>query len=463
VFAPVDFSRVESALATPKGWADLGLLVVCLAIAWLVDRRVLAAREAAGNATRLRASVTRVVFPLTALALVLIAVMAYRRFVGPSFFLAIAGPMLIALAAIRMIVYGLRRLFKTQTWVTASERAIALGIWILVVLYFLGLFPEIVEALDDIVLPIGKTKISLLSIGTAIVVVVFTLIVTLWISGLAEQRLDRATHLDVNHRVVLGKFVRAVLLVVGVLIALQAIGFDLTLLSVFGGALGVGIGLGLQKLASNYIAGFTILIDRSIRPGDMVTVDNRIGRVSKLTSRYVVVRSLDGVEAIVPNETLVTTTVLNHTYSSRDIRLAIQVQVTYNCDIERALALMEEVARAQPRVLKSPEPIAFIASYGENRIVLELGAWIGDPENGLQNLRGAINREIFAAFSRHGICPPFPQRDVPAPDVPKGSADSVEATDSDKVEATDSDSVEATDSGKVEATDSPAQDSSTPK
>jgi small-conductance mechanosensitive channel len=429
VFSPVDFSRVESALATPKGWADLGLLVVCLGIAWLVDRRVGAARKAAGKRTRLRA-VTRVVFPLTALVLVLLAVTAYRRFVGPSFFLAIAGPMLIAFAAIRMIVYGLRRLFKTQTWVTASERAIALAIWILVVLYFLGLFPEIVEALDDIVLPIGKTKISLLSIGTAIIVVVFTLIVALWISGLAEQRLDRATHLDVNLRVVLGKFVRAVLLVVGVLFALQAIGFDLTLLSVFGGALGVGIGLGLQKLASNYIAGFTILIDRSIRPGDMVTVENRIGRVSKLTSRYVVVRSLDGFEAIVPNETLVTTTVLNHTYSSRDFRLAVQVQVAYSCDVERALALMEEVARTQPRVLDSPEPIAFIASYGENRMFLELGAWIGDPENGLQNLRGAINREIFAAFSRHGICPPFPQREATAPDMPTGAADRAEATDS---------------------------------
>ncbi len=135
------------------------------------------------------------------------------------------------------------------------------------------------------------------------------------------------------------------------LIALQAVGIDLTLLTVFGGALGVGIGLGLQKLASNYIAGFTILLDRSIRLGDMITVDNRFGVVAKLTARYVVVRSLDGIEAVVPNETLVTTTVLNHSYTSRDIRVAVPVQVSYDSDVERALALMEEAARAQPRVL----------------------------------------------------------------------------------------------------------------
>ena len=195
----------------------------------------------------------------------------------------------------------------------------------------------------------------------------FTLIVTLWVSGLVEQRLNRATHLDVNYRVVLAKFVRAVLLIVGVLIALQAIGFDLTLLSVFGGALGVGIGLGLQKLASNYIAGFTILIDRSIRPGDIVTVDNRLAIVSRLTSRYVVVRSMDGVEAIVPNETLVTTTVLNHTYSSRQSGSRSRSRSGTAATSLRALDLMDEAARREPRVLAAPAPPASIASFAENR------------------------------------------------------------------------------------------------
>jgi small-conductance mechanosensitive channel len=422
MLAPIDFSRIETALSTRPGWVELGLVVVCLASAWLVERRALRARgedDVAQKKRRLHASFTRVVFPITAIALVVLASFAYGRYVAAPFFLAIAAPMLIALAAIRMIVYGMRRLFHAERWLPTSERTIAFTIWGLVLLYFVGLLPEIASALDEVQIPIGKTHVSLMAIGTAILAVVFTLIVTLWISGMIEQRLARATQLDVNLRVVLGKFVKAVLLVVAVLVALSTIGFDLTLLSVFGGALGVGIGLGLQKLASNYIAGFTILLDRSIRLGDMVTVDGRTGAVSKVTSRYVVVRSLDGVEAIVPNETLVTTTVLNHSYSTRNIRIAMPVQISYDSDVEKALALMEQIARATPRVLPDPNaPAAFLVSFGDNGINLELGLWIGDPENGQGNLRSEINRAILKAFATNDIRLPSPQRDVRIVGVP---------------------------------------------
>ena len=243
--------------------------------------------------------------------------------------------------------------------------------------------------------------------------VALTLVATLWVSGLVEQRLLSLPATDMSMRVVLSKAVRAVMIVVGVLIALRAIGFDLTLLSVFGGALGVGIGLGLQKLASNYIAGFTILLDRSIRLGDMVTVDGRQGLVSKVTSRYVVVRSLDGVEAIVPNETLVTTTVLNHSYTSREARMAITINVAYDADIAKALALMEAEARTQPRVMTAPNgPMAFLARFGESGVELELGVWIADPENGQLALRSVLNQGILAAFRANGITIPFPQREV---------------------------------------------------
>ena len=209
---------------------------------------------------------------------------------------------------------------------------------------------------------------------------------TLWLSGLIEQRLQKATSFDTNTKAVLAKFVRAVLLVVGVLVALQAIGFDLTLLTVFGGALGVGIGLGLQKLAANYIAGFTILLDRSIRLGDMITVDGRYGVVSRVTSRYVVVKSLDGVEAIVPNETLITTTVLNHSYTARRSASASLSRSRYDSDLDVAVRLMEEAARAEPRVMGIPNPpTGFLVAFGENGINLELGIWIRDPENGQRN------------------------------------------------------------------------------
>jgi len=212
---------------------------------------------------------------------------------------------------------------------------------------------------------------------------------------------------------VLAKFVRAILLVVGVLVALQAIGFDLTLLTVFGGALAVGVGLGLQKLAANYIAGFTILLDRSIRLGDMITVDGRYGVVSRVTSRYVVLTSLDGVEAIVPNETLITTTVLNHSYSAREVRTSIAVQVAYGTDIDLALKLMEEAAHVEPRVMTAPNPpMGFLVNFAESGINLELGFWLRDPENGQLGLKSSLNRRIYQAFRANGVAMPYPRRDI---------------------------------------------------
>ncbi len=192
-----------------------------------------------------------------------------------------------------------------------------------------------------------------MDLGRDFVVMVVAIVLAMWASAFIEQRLMRMSHLDNNVRVVLAKIVRAVLILIGVLVALSTVGIDLTVLSVFGGALGVGIGLGLQKLASNYIAGFTILLDRSIRVGDMITVDNRFGVVSKVTARYVVVKSLDGVEAIVPNETLVTTTVLNHSYSSREIKVGVPIQISYDSDLDLAMRLMTEAALSEPRTLRT--------------------------------------------------------------------------------------------------------------
>jgi small-conductance mechanosensitive channel len=214
--------------------------------------------------------------------------------------------------------------------------------------------------------------------------------------------------------VVMAKLFRALLILIGVLIALSTVGIDLTILSVFGGALGVGIGLGLQKLASNYIAGFTILLDRSIRVGDMITVDGRFGVVSTVTSRYVVVRSLDGVEAIVPNETLVTTTVLNHSYSSREIKIGVPIQISYDSDLDLAIRLMTQVALSEARTLRTADiaPLVNVLGFAENGINLELAVWINDPEKGQGNLKSSLNISIWKAFQANGIKIPFPQREV---------------------------------------------------
>jgi small-conductance mechanosensitive channel len=412
VFAPLDIATIATAMTSTAGWIELALVAACFAIGWAFDRRVRWKSASGAEIVRVGlGSVNRMLLPFVTLALLLVALAVFRRWHAP-FFLTIAIPLTVALAVIRLLVYAIREIFGAPAWVPWSERVISYAIWGIVLLHFTGVLPGLWEELDAMQIPIGSKHISLFELLKGAVVVILTIAGTLWLSGLIEQRLKRAT-IDSSVRVVVGKFLRALLLVVGILIALQAVGIDLTLLTVFGGALGVGIGLGLQKLASNYIAGFTILLDRSIRLGDMITVDNRFGVVAKLTSRYVVVRSLDGIEAVVPNETLVTTTVLNHSYTSREIRVAVPVQVSYDSDVERAMALMVEAAHAQPRVLKGPnEPVAALARFAENGIDLELGVWISDPENGQGNLKSALNLAILRLFRANDIRIPFPQRDL---------------------------------------------------
>jgi len=412
VLAPFDFSRIETALASPWGWAELAIVGACFMLGWLFDRRVRLKSDSEAELVRVGlGGVNRVLLPLTTLVVLLVALALFQHWHAP-FFISIALPLTVALALIRLLVYALRGLFGTPTWLPASERAISFTIWGLVLLYFTGVLPELRTALSDIEIPVGSNQLSVYDILRGTLAIVLTLAITLWLSGLVERRLMHAPNLDTNLRAVLAKFIRAILLVAGVLFALQAVGIDLTLLAVFGGALGVGVGLGLQKLASNYIAGFTILLDRSIRLGDMITVDNRYGIVSKVTARYVVVRSLDGIEAVVPNETLATTTVLNHTYTSKEVRIGIPFQVSYDSDVELALKLLADAAQAEPRVLGAPNgPEGFVVRFAENGIDLELGIWINDPENGQLSLRSALNRRIWQAFQSSGIRIPFPQRE----------------------------------------------------
>jgi len=404
MWAPLDFATIAKAMTSPQGWLELALIAACFAGGWILDRRVRLKSASGAEIVRVGlGSVNRLLLPLAMLGLLLIALAVFRRWF-PPFFLPIAIPLTVALAVIRLLVYAMREIFGAPAWIPVSERVISYGIWAIMLLHFTGVLPGLWDELDAMEIPLGARHVSVFELLKGAVVVILTIAATLWLSGLIEQRLQRAARMDSSVRVVVSKVLRAMLLVVGLLIALQAVGIDLTLLTVFGGALGVGIGLGLQKLASNYIAGFTILLDRSIRLGDMITVDNRFGVVAKLTSRYVIVRSLDGVEAVVPNETLVTTTVLNHSYTNRDVRVGLTVQVSYDSDIELALKLMEAAGSAESRVLKTPNaPAAFIARFLDNGIELELGVWINDPENGQGNLRGGINRAIWTSFRANGI------------------------------------------------------------
>ena len=213
-------------------------------------------------------------------------------------------------------------------------------------------------------------------------------------------------------RVGLAKVTRLVLIVLAVLIALNASGIDLTALAVFGGALGVGLGFGLQRIASNFVSGFILLFDRSIKPGDVISIDESFGWVEALHSRYVVVRDRDGVERLIPNENLITSVVTNWSYTDRNVRMKIPVQISYADDPEQAMALMLEASEQCARVLAEPAPAARLMAFGDNGINLELRVWVTDPEEGLGNVRSEINLSIWRAFKQHGITIPFPQRDV---------------------------------------------------
>lgn len=391
---------------------QLAVLGFSLALAWGFSRLLKSHLPKSEGAAKVGlGGVSRVAFPLIALLLVVIGKTVLKNWHSVNL-LNIATSLLLALALVRLAVYALRKIFAPSGWLHSSERFIATAIWIGLALHLTGFLPEILDAMDELSFHAGKLKISLLTILSGILSVLVTLVAAMWLGQVLETRVMATEHLDMNLRVVLSKLFRALLVVLGILVALPLAGIDITVLSVFGGALGVGIGLGLQKIASNYISGFIILLDRSIHPGDVLTVDNRFGTVSQLTARYLVLRNSDGTEAIIPNDTLITSTVINHSYSNREMRIGIPVQVSYQSDLDRAMTIMRQAAENRPRVLKDPEPKTFLKAFGENGIDLEMSIWINDPEEGQLNLRSDINLEIWRQFQAAGIQIPYPQRDV---------------------------------------------------
>jgi small-conductance mechanosensitive channel len=324
---------------------QLAALLLCLALAgaltWYM-RRQLAVTAGASLDRGFAGLLRRLAFPLSALLLVLTARAALSGEHGISL-LNIAVPLLTALAISRSIAYVLRLVFP-QGMASAFERTISWLVWGGFALHVLGVAPAIISYLDDISFHVGKQKISLFAVGQAAAWIVLTLLLTLWISRVLEEQLMAAQRMEITLRVMLAKLLRPVLVLLALFLVLPAVGIDLTALSVFGGALGVGIGFGLQKIASNYISGFIILLDHSVKIGDIVSIEKHTGKLSKMTARYVVVRGGDGTEAIIPNETVITSTVINHSYSDTRVCVTIPVQISYNSDLDTATRLLLEAA-----------------------------------------------------------------------------------------------------------------------
>jgi len=389
------------------------VVAACVALAWLASRRLLQRRpDAAPTKWRFGAGgLKRVLFPLFALVLVVVVRAALRPHMHVSL-LDLAVPLAGAAALVRILVYTLRYVFAPSGVLAAFERGIALVVWGAFALYLAGVLPVIVDGLEAIGFQVGRQRVSVWLVLQGLVWATLTVLAALWVGSAIETRLMGAATLHPNLRVVLSRVVKGLLVVAAVVIALPLVGIDLTVLSVFGGALGVGIGLGLQRIASNYVSGFILLVERSIRIGDMITADQFYGEVKDITNRYVVVRALDGREAIIPNELLITTKVLNHSLTDSKVRHALAVQVAYGADVERALRLMEAIAARQPRVLKDPAPAAFLTGFADSGVALEIGFWLGDSDQGTLGVKSAIGLEILRVFGTEGIEIPFPQREV---------------------------------------------------
>ncbi|PIQ34200.1 MAG: mechanosensitive ion channel protein MscS [Zetaproteobacteria bacterium CG_4_9_14_3_um_filter_49_83] len=359
-----------------------------------------------------RKGLDRIQFPISMLMVTLVGKASLNHLELTTPLLNIATPLLLSLAGIRIAIYMLRKGFSPGPLVKAWENIIATGIWLLVALHLLGWLPGVVSALDSFAFNLGTSRISILLVMKLIITVGFFWILALWLSNMIEQRLHNSDHISSSSRVALAKFSKFLLLAIAILVAMDASGIDLTALTVFGGAVGVGIGFGLQKITSNFISGFILLFDRSIKPGDVITVRDKFGWVQELRARYVVVRDRDGVETLIPNENLVTSEVINWSYTDPNIRMKIRVQISYNDDPEEAMALMLQCAKASARVQDDPEPLTRLMEFGDNGIALELRIWILDPENGLGGVRSEVNLAIWRAFKKAGITIPYPQRDI---------------------------------------------------
>ena len=325
--------------------------------------------------------------------------------------LDIAQILAMALILIRLVVYLVRYILQPNPLLNAYENILSFILWIFVALYLFGILKPILNTLESITFSFGEKDFSILLVIQLLIGIFVSIIVAMTLGRFIENRLMKINQLSLNGRVMINKVLRIALYVIAVVIALDTIGLDLTFLSVFGGAFGVGLAFGMQKIASNYISGFTILLDKSVQIGDILTIGEHYGIVNSIQSRYTVLRKLDGVEVIIPNETLIAENIVNHTSSDRKVRVAIDIQIGYNSSVDEATKIMLSCCNAQDRVIKeNPEPTVYLMNFGESGIDLKLVFFILDAEEGTYRLRSDINKEIWKQFTENNIEIPFPQR-----------------------------------------------------
>jgi small-conductance mechanosensitive channel len=392
---------------------ELCALLACIALAWLLVRafRGAVSPDAGGTSVWFgQRQIDGVLFPLLLLTFGYFARMVLDHYLELAVFTVVI-PVLLSLVAIRVGVKVLQVAFGSARWVKLLEQSISWLAWLAMVLWVTGLLPILLNELDQISWKVGASRLSLRNLIEGGMTAGLVLLLSLWVSSAIEGRLLRnATGGELSLRKAVSNAVRAILMFVGLLLALSAVGIDLTALSVLGGALGVGVGLGLQKLAANYVSGFVILAERSMRIGDNVKVDGFEGQITHINARYSIVRSPTGRESIVPNEMLITSRVENLSLADPTVYQSTVVSVGYDSDVAKVQELLVQAALSQPRVMRVPAPSAQLSNFGADGLEITLVYWINDVENGQGNLRSDVNIAVLQTLREHNIEIPFPQR-----------------------------------------------------
>jgi len=292
------------------------------------------------------------------------------------------------------------------------RRYAAIGCWLYAVLVMLNLTSEAASILDDAGITIGNLRISALLLLKAIVFLTLTLWFSITAGNFLDRRIRRSDELTPSLRVLIGKLLKIGLIVIATVVTLSAIGFDLTVFAVFSGALGVGIGFGLQKVVSNFISGIIILMDRSIKPGDTISLGETFGWIRELRARFISVVTRDGREYLIPNEDFITREVINWSFSDDLVRLDVPFGVSYQSDPHVVSALAIAAAQSVPRVVKTQQPVCWMTGFGDSSLNFVMRFWISDPQKGLTNIRGIVLLALWDTFKEHNIGIPYPHREI---------------------------------------------------
>lgn len=403
--------HILTQLQEPAAWLQVAAIALSLLLAWWLVRLLRGQRPIDPRGIWFGEKVIDgALFPMVALGLTWVSRSVMLALHEPVLMFRLALPVLLSFTLIRITARALRAAFPTSSTAQMAERSVSWVAWVMVVLWITGVLPVVMAELDQITWRIGTANLTLLNIIEAALSVGVVLILTLSVSSTIESHLLKGAGDNLSGRKMAATIIRAALLTLGMMLALSSAGVDLTTLSVLGGAVGVGVGLGLQKLASNYVSGFVILAERSLRIGDLVKVDNFEGRITDIKTRYTVVRAANGREAIIPNETLITSRVENASLADSSLLLTLTVQVAYGTDFLRAKAALIEGMTEHPRIMAAPGPDVAMSAFQADGIELTLLFWLRDPENGQLSVRSDMHQMVLRVFDELGVEIPYPQR-----------------------------------------------------